>query len=219
MLELHHSRNPLQAIRSNLELAMDFDLEPNEQAGYLDVVRREIERLGEITRRVLNFAQPADDTRYPVSIARLTQKTLGLIDKQLELAHIRATTDFPADLPPVSAAPHQIVQVLLNLSVNAIEAMPEGGHLHITARVDGDAVTIVLSNSGPPIPSRDIKCIFDPFFTTKPGGTGTGLTISHNIVHWHGGTISAKNLEGGQGVAFTVTLPIAHVVRLQETFT
>jgi signal transduction histidine kinase len=216
MLELPHSNNPLQASRTNLELTMDFDLEPDEHEGYLQVIRQEIERLGEITRRVLDFAQPTDDTRYPVSIARLTQKTLRLIDKQLELAHIQATTDFPADLSPVFVAPHQIVQVLLNLSINAIEAMPDGGHLHITGRVDGNAVALTLANDGPPLPAERIGRIF-PFFTTKPEGTGPGLPISHSIVHRHGGTISVENLEGDQGVAFTVTLPIAHVARLKET--
>jgi signal transduction histidine kinase len=114
MLKLPHSSNPLQAIRSNLELTMDFDLEPDEHEDYRQIIRQEIERLGEITRRVLGFAQPADDARYPVSIARLTQKTLRLIDKQLELAHVQATTDFPADLSPVFVAPHETVQVLLN---------------------------------------------------------------------------------------------------------
>jgi PAS domain S-box-containing protein len=212
----HDINTPLQAIRSNLELALDFDLEPDEHKDCLQVVRQEVERLAEITRRVLDFAQPADDTRYPVSIARLTQKTLRLIGKQLALAHVQATTDFPADLPPVFVAPDQIVQVLLNLSINAIEAMPDGGHLHITGRVDGDTVALTLANDGPPFPAEHIERIFDPFFTTKQKGTGLGLPISHSIVHRHGGTISVENLEGDQGVAFTVTLPIIHVARLKE---
>jgi PAS domain S-box-containing protein len=212
----HDINTPLQAIRSNLELALDFDLEPDEHKDCLQVVRQEVERLAEITRRVLDFAQPADDTRYPVSIARLTQKTLRLIGKQLALAHVRATTDFPADLPSVFVAPDQIVQVLLNLSINAIEAMPDGGHLHITGRVDGDTVALTLANDGPPFPAEHIERIFDPFFTTKQKGTGLGLPISHSIVHRHGGTISVENLEGDQGVAFTVTLPIIHVARLKE---
>jgi len=205
----HEVNNPLQAMRSNLELVQDFDLETDEQAGYLAVVLREIERLSKITRRVLDFAQPADETRLPVSVACLARRALELLSKQMEITHIQTSTDFPADLPPVFVAPDQIGQVLLNMAVNAIEAMPGGGHLHVTARADGDSVAIVLSNDGPPIPSGDIERIFDPFFTTKPGGTGMGLTISQNIVHRHGGTISAENLEGGQGVAFTVTLPVA----------
>ena len=123
----HEINNPLQAIQANLELAMDFDLEPDEHEKCLHIVRQEIERLAEITRRVLDFARPADDTRYPVSIAHLIQKALQLVGKQLELAHIQVTTDLPADLPSVFIAPNQILQVLLNLSGNAIEAMPDGG--------------------------------------------------------------------------------------------
>jgi signal transduction histidine kinase len=213
----HEISNPLQAIQSNLELTLDFDLEPDEQKGYLEVVRQEIERLAKITQRVVDFARPADNTRHPISIAHLTQETLGLVGRQLELAGVEATTDLPDDLPPVFVAPDQIIQVLLNLSVNAIEAMPDGGHLHITARVAGGAVALTLTNDGPPISAEHIEHIFDPFFTTKSGGTGLGLSISHAIVHRHGGTISAENLEDGRGVMFTVTLPVAGVADRRET--
>lgn len=209
----HEINNPLQAIRSNLELVHDFDLQPDEQARYLDIVHREVGRLSKISRRILDFAQPADETRHPVSIARLTDRALQLLGKQLELANIQTTTDFPADLPPVFVAPDQIGQVLLNLAVNAIEAMPDGGHLHIAARVDGDAVALVLTNDGPPIPGEDLRRVFDPFFTTKRRGTGMGLPLSHSIVDRHGGTIRVENLEGGRGVACTVTLPIALIPR------
>ena len=212
----HEINNPLQAMRSNLELVLDFDLEPDEREEYLHVVSQEIQRLTEITRRVLDFAQPADGTRYPVSIARLVQETLKLVGKQLQLAHVWTTTDLPADLPPVLAAPDQILQVLLNLSVNAIEAMPDGGHLHIAARAGDNVVELALTNDGPPLPAEHIERIFDPFFTTKPDGAGLGLSISHSIVHRHGGTIGVENLEGDQGVTFTITLPVARLGKEQE---
>ncbi len=212
----HEINNPLQAIRTNLELVLDFDLEPDEHKEYLHVVSQEIQRLTEVARRVLDFAQPADDTRYPVPIAHLIQETLKLMGKQLQLARIQATTDLPADLPSVFVAPDQILQVLLNLSVNAIEAMPDGGHLHIAARADENIVELALTNDGSPIPAEHIERIFDPFFTTKPDGAGLGLSISHTIVHRHGGTISVKNLKDHRGVTFTITLPIAHLVRQQE---
>jgi PAS domain S-box-containing protein len=213
----HEINNPLQAMRSNLELALDFDLEQEEQRNYLDVVRQEIERLAKITRRVLDFAQPSEDTRYPVPISHLIQKMLELVGKQLELARIEATIDLPVDLPTIFAAPDQIIQVLLNLSVNAIEAMPDGGNLHIAACVDGDVVVLTLTNDGPPLPAEHIERIFDPFFTTKPAGTGLGLSVSHSIIHRHGGTIRVENLEGDQGVAFTVTLPVARSAKQEET--
>jgi len=212
----HEINNPLQAIRSNLELVLDFDLELDEREEYLHVVSQEIQRLTEITRRVLDFARPADDTRYPIPIAHLIQETLKLMGKQLQLAHIQATTDLPADLPSVFVAPDQILQVLFNLSVNAIEAMPDGGHLHIAARADENVVEIALTNDGPPLPAEHIKRIFDPFFTTKPDGAGLGLSISHSIVHRHGGTISVGNLKDHRGVVFTIALPVARLVREEE---
>ncbi|MBU0703721.1 MAG: PAS domain-containing protein [Chloroflexi bacterium] len=212
----HEINNPLQAIQANLELAMDFDLEPDEHEKHLHIVRQEIERLAEITRRVLDFARPADATRYPVSIAHLIQKALQLVGKQLELAHIQVTTDLPADLPSVFVAPNQILQVLLNLSGNAIEAMPDGGHLHIAARAGENVIELALTNDGPPLPAEHIERIFDPFFTTKPNGAGLGLSISHSIVRRHGGTINVENLKDQRGVTLTVTLPIARLGKEQE---
>jgi two-component system sporulation sensor kinase A len=212
----HEVNNPLQAIRSNLELALDFDLEPDEREEYLHIVRQEIERLIELTRRVLNFAQPADDTRYSVNVSHLMQETLALLDGQLQRADVQVTTDFPNSLPPVFVAPNQIVQVLLNLMINALEAMSGGGHLQVTARVDGEMLVLSLTNDGPSIPAEYVDYIFDAFFTTKPDGTGLGLAISYGIVRRHGGTIEVKNLSGGRGVTFTLTLPTAPVVKRQE---
>ena len=212
----HEINNPLQAIRSNLELVMDFDLEPDERERYLRVVRQEIEDLVQITRRALSFARPVDDTRYPVKIASLVKRTLALVEGQLQRAHVQVTTDFPAELPPVFVMPDQVVQVLLNLTINAIEAMPDGGHLHVKACVDGDMLALALTNDGPPIPPEVVEHIFDPFFTTKPAGTGLGLSISYSIVQRHGGTISVENLSGDEGVTFSVTLPVARVAKEQE---
>ena len=209
----HEINNPLQAIRSNLELALDFGLEPGERNGYLHIVRQEIERLADITRRVRSFAQPPDDTRYSVGIAQLVEETLALVGRQLKQAHVRVTTDLPPDLPAVYVAPNQIVQVLVNLVINAIEAMPDGGHLHVTARVDGGMLVLSLTNDGPPIPPEYVGYIFDAFFTTKPGGTGLGLAISDSIVRKHGGTISVENLSGDRGVAFHVTMPTSRAVK------
>jgi signal transduction histidine kinase len=123
------------------------------------------------------------------------------------------TTDFPPGLPAVYVAPNQIVQVLLNLVINAIEAMPGGGHVHVAARVDGDVLVLSLTNDGPPIPPEYVGYVFDAFFTTKPGGTGLGLAISDSIVRNHGGTIRVENLSGDQGVTFKVTLPTSRTVK------
>ena len=105
-----------------------------------------------------------------------------------------------------------------HLGVNAIEAMPDGGHLHITAHVHEDEVELTFVNDGPPLSAELVARIFDPFFTTKPNGTGLGLSISHRIVLQHCGAVSVENLENDDGVAFTLTLPSAHAARHKGVF-
>ena len=212
----HEIKNPLQSLQSHLELVLDFALEPDEREEYLRFCCQEIEHLTEITERVLGFARPASDTPYPASIVHLTQRVLALIGKPLQHARVQVTTDFPIDLPPVLVLPDRIIQVLLNLIINAIESIPDSGHVHIAARTAGDMLVLTLTNDGPPIPLEHIEHIFDPFFTTKPDGTGLGLFISHSIVGQHGGTISVENQRDNQGVTFTITLPIAHPAEGQE---
>lgn len=205
----HEIKNPLHAVHSHLELVLDFPLQRDERDEYLRFCCQEIERLTEITERVLGSARSTGDVPCPASIADLMQRVLALVNEPLQHARAQVTTDFPADLPPVLVVPDRIVQVLLNLVINAIEAVCDGGHIHVTARVDEETMDLTLTNDGPPIPVEHIERIFEPFFTSKPNGAGLGLFISHNIVQQHGGTISVANLEDDQGVAFTMTLPIA----------
>ncbi|MCP4536805.1 MAG: PAS domain-containing protein [Chloroflexi bacterium] len=216
----HEVQNPLQAIYNHLELVLDFDLEPEEKKEYLGFCCQEIERLTGITERVLGFARPSKDTLHPTSVAHLMQRALA-VSKPLQHARIQVVTDIPADLPAVLVIPDQIVQVLLNLTINAIEAIPETGHVYIKAyidqsRKDKDMVVLTLTNDGPSISPEHIEHIFDPFFTTKQGGTGLGLFISHNIIEQHGGMLSVENLPDDQGVTFGIALPIAHPTHEQE---
>jgi len=214
----HEINNPLQAMRSNLELALDFDLESDEHRVYLDVIRQEIERLAGLARRMLELGRPVTDTWYPVSMAHLVQRTLTLVDKQLQLDHVEVATDIPTDLPAVFVAPDRIVQVLLNLILNAVAAMPDGGHVWITGHItERNMVALTVTDDGPPLPADHMEHIFDPFFTSKPDGTGLGLSISHDIVQQYGGTMRVENLAGGRGVAFTVMLPVARPQVSQET--
>ena len=217
----HEIQNPLQAIHSHLELVLDFCLEPGEREEYLRFCCQEIERLTKITAHTLDLARPAKDTLRPTSVAHLMQRAL-MLSKPLQHARVQITTDIPDKLPPVLVMPDQIVQILLNLITNAIEATTvDGGEVHIVARVDKDRVdqdmvVTTLTNDGPPIAPEHMEHIFTPFFTTKQDGTGLGLFISHNIIEQHGGMISVENLEDGKGVAFGVALPIARSTEEQE---
>lgn len=212
----HEIKNPLQALSSYLELVLDFDLNPDECEEYLHFCRQEVEHLTEITRRVLSFAQPAGDVLSSTSLTSLVKRAFALVSHPLQLAHVRVTTDIPSDLPPILVVSERIVQVLFNVMINASEAMPDGGDIHITACADGKTITLTVTSNAPPIPPEHIERIFDPFFTAKPDGTGLSLFISHSIIEQHGGTISVKNQPDGQGVIFTITLPIARTTPADE---
>ena len=204
----HEINNPLQAIRSILDLVLDFPLGVEERENNLNLIRQEIERLSEVTERVVNFARPARVPRHAASIANILRHTLTLAGKHLQHSHVQVETDLP-ELAPVLVAPEQMAQVFLNLILNAIEEMHDGGNLKIALRDSGQNAEITFTNDGPTIPANVMPHIFDPFFTTKPEGSGLGLSISSNLVHQQGGTITVMNLGESRGVVFTVCLPFA----------
>lgn len=212
----HEIRNPLQAIQSSVELVVDYLADPAEREEYLRHSFQEIERLTEITNRVLNFSDPETITYYSIAVHDLLQRALALVDRRLPPANIHLSRDIPENLPRVYVAPDQIVQVLVNIFLNAIDAMPEGGRLDVNAWVKDDFIHIGVSNSGAPIPPELLERIFDPFFSTKVTGAGLGLTISDSIVQQHGGILSVQNLKDGAGVSFTVALPIAPFERQER---
>lgn len=204
----HEINNPLQAIHSILDLVLDFPLGAEERENNLNIIRQEIERLSQVTERVVNFARPARAPRRPASVADILLHTLTLAGKHLQHSRVQVETDLP-DLALVLVAPEQMAQVFLNLILNAIEEMHDGGNLKITLRGDGQYAVVTFANDGPMIPADVMPHIFDPFFTTKPEGSGLGLSVSASLVQQQGGTISAENLEQGRGVLFTVRLPFA----------
>ena len=205
----HEVKNPLQAIQSNLDLLLDFSLEESERQECLELCRREAESLIEITQRMLVFSRPDQSTYRELSIAQIWADTLALVGHTLQNARVAVNTDIPAELPEVRGAPHQLRQVFLNLVLNSVEAIESEGTISLVARQNGDQLVINVANDGPPIPAEHLERIFEPFFTSKPGGAGLGLFISHNILQGHGGTLQVENLEAGNGVVFTLTLPVA----------
>ncbi len=212
----HEIKNPLQAIRSNLELVRDFPLESDERTESLNLSYREIERLTEITERILSFSRSGQLKKLPVEIPHRVRHILNLLQPSLHKNDIAVKLDLPSDLPPVLGEAEQIEQVLLNLVLNAIEAMRNGGALEITAQPKPETVELHFINNGPPIPEKRIPHIFEPFFTTKPEGIGLGLFISHHIIGQHNGALRVENLPDEQGVAFTVQLPRADVNQNDE---
>jgi signal transduction histidine kinase len=205
----HEVNNPLQALRSHLELIRSYPLSDEEREQSFLILEKEVERLDETTRRMLGFARPAPDILQPISILGVLDQAFALSRNFLQNQQIIIHTEYPEELPPVMAAPGQLIQVFLNIILNAAHAMRGCGSLDVRAKSLGAAVEVVFTNDGPPIPTEHLPRIFEPFYTTHPEGTGLGLSISHAILRRHHGTIRADNLTPKHGVAFTITLPFA----------
>jgi two-component system NtrC family sensor kinase len=205
----HEIKNPLQAIQGNLDLLSAYELEADEREETLRICRNELRRLTDITQGVLSLSRTGPETYRPVAVAQAWQKTMDLVSKQIKDAGIEVEVDLPADLPAIHGSMEQVVQVLLNLVLNAMESMPNGGRLEIAGSRQGDTVVVAVTDSGPPIPEDHLDRLVEPFFTTKPEGTGLGLFVSHTIMQQHGGSLIATNLPDDQGVRFSIILPMA----------
>jgi two-component system, NtrC family, sensor kinase len=204
----HEINNPLQGIQGCLDLAGE-NVGGGERAGrYLTMAKSELERLTNIVRRILDLYRPSKAAGAPVDARVVLEDVLGLCAKRMQAANIVVRIEWDRSLPAAFAGDDQIKQVFLNLILNAIDAMPDGGELTIRNRfVDGAWLTIELADTGVGIPSETLELIFDPFYTTKPEGTGLGLAVCSNILAGCGGRLTAES-ELDQGSTFTVWLPV-----------
>jgi PAS domain S-box-containing protein len=208
----HELNNPLATILSWAERLAEKARDDTTRRG-LDVILGESERAARIVRNLLTFARKRQSTRSLIDLNQVVKETLGL--RPYEQRNIEVLTALASGLPPVFADAHQIQQVLLNLVINAEQAMLAAngrGSLVIRTWHDAehDAVVLQVSDDGPGISSEVKSKIFDPFFTTKETGEGTGLglTVAYAIVQEHGGSIRVESSPDG-GASFTVELPVS----------
>ena len=208
----HELNNPLATILAWSERLADGPLDPVSRRG-VGVITAEAQRAARIVRNLLTFARKRQSTRTLVNVNRLVHDTLALRASEQRLGNITVSTDLAADLPDVFVDGHQIQQVLLNLVINAEQAMTAAngrGTLalrtwHETGR---GVIVLEVSDDGPGVPPAVRDRIFDPFFTTKAAGKGTGLglTIAHAIVREHGGDVRISR--HAAGACFHVELPV-----------
>ncbi len=199
---------PLQAMRDDVQQAMEPQQDPAQYQKHLQNVGREIERLDHITRSVLSFTRPEPEERRETQVHELIQLALEQARSLFDQYRIQATTDLMT-VPPVMVAPRQVTQVFFYLIENAVEAAGERGQIHIVTQANGQHVLTMIIDDGPSIPPEDMPHIFEPFYTTKQHGTGLGLAISHNVIQQQGGALTAENVTNGRGVMFVVKLPLA----------
>ena len=210
----HEVRNPLTAIDLNLRLlreevaarlngAADLD-------DYFDILSEETARLNRITEEFLAFSRPGHSLRRPLAVGDVLQRIARLLDVEAKEKRVSLKLTLSPELPLVSGDPERLEQVFLNLFVNAIEAMPNGGEIRVVVgRAEfnaGPLVEVTITDQGPGVSQDKLPRLFDPYFTTKPTGTGLGLAIVHRIVADHEGDIMLENSAGG-GLSVRVRLP------------
>jgi len=209
----HELNNPLNNIGLTVEALIDDDgsYTAAERRRMLEQVYTQVERAGGTVRNLLDFTRKDRSAFTHLAVADVVQSAARLVANEAVLAGVDWAIRIPDELPPIRGNPHELQQVFLNLFLNAIQAMPEGGTLRVGARPDGeDGVRIDVSDNGTGIAPEHLEEIFDPFFTTgKPGeGTGLGLSVTLGIIEKHGGTIAVES-EVGSGSTFSLRLPRA----------
>jgi signal transduction histidine kinase len=203
----HEVRNPLASISAVLEDLKNSAADPL-LAEDLHMVGQHVFRIDRILNQLLGFARPPSEERNLVDVNEVLREALAVVrfDRRCRAAAIEE--NLATGLPRVSASRDELVQVFVNLALNALDAMPKGGILHVSSRASVDGVRLQFRDTGRGMAEGIFRLIFDPFFTTKtPGeGAGLGLSVSDSIVQSHGGHIAVES-EEGKGAVFTVHLP------------
>lgn len=209
----HEIGNPLSAIAGLVELVEAGDLEPEEQREFLGRVRKETERINRIIRDLLDFAraEPNEvDSEQRADVVDVVEDAVRLIGPQTDLRLVTLERRFEEDCPPAQGSASRLAQVVLNLLLNAADAIGGEGTIVLTVAHEGDWVRLIVEDTGPGIPEAIREHVFEPFVTSKPTGEGTGLglAVCHTLIEQMGGTLEAENPPEG-GARFTVRLPVA----------
>jgi signal transduction histidine kinase len=203
----HEIKNPLAGISGAIQV-MSEDLQDNEpRKEIINDVLKEIERLDRTVRNLLSFAKPGKPNKEEVSIRTMIESVINLIKSRAEKQLVHIKFDSAEDVQTVVLDPQQIQQAILNIALNALNVMPDGGTLSIGVSQRHNKMEISLTDTGPGVGVDDLKNIFKPFYTTKPSGTGLGLAISRSIIEAHGGEIAVESNVGVE-TTFRIYLPV-----------
>jgi two-component system sensor histidine kinase HydH len=203
----HEIRNPLASIEGAAGILKENSSTAEIREEFLGIIIKECRRLNRLLTNLLEFARPRRPEYQGVEVARLVDSVLVLVGHLADKTGITLRSTSASELPLLQCDPEQLKQVLLNLLINAIQAMPDGGEVEvISARCDSH-ISIQIRDQGRGIQAEDLEKIFDPFFTTKESGTGLGLSVAHQIISHHGGAIKVER-NSDRGMTFTVLLPL-----------
>ncbi len=204
----HEIGTPMNVIQGRAEYLLQRTTEEPIKKGLATIIAQ-VERITKIMNQLLTFARRRPIERKPMDWKKTIADCLDIVQERLKQHRVEVETSYAEPLPLVHADPDQMSQVLLNLVLNAIQAMPEGGRLSLALEPEGPGMKLSVADTGSGMPAETLNKIFDPFFTTKDvgAGTGLGLTVVHGIVEDHGGAIHVYSVPG-RGTTFTIHLPI-----------
>ena len=192
----HEIRNPLSSIKGFAVYFKERLSGNKEDEQTADVMIAETERLNRVISQLIEFARPLELKKEKVQFVELVQHTIKLIATDAQKNKISVEIDATADLPEVEVDPDKIKQVLLNIFLNSLAALKEGGKLTIELLPGMDNLTVIISDNGAGIEKADLPRIYDPYFTSKPAGTGLGLAVVQKIMEAHGGKINVESTAG-----------------------
>lgn len=204
----HEIRNPLSSIKGLAKYFAERTPPGGEAQELALVMAKEADRLNRVVSELLELVRPAHLNYQPVDINALIHHSLQLVSQDAQSRGIALQFTPRPELTSIKADPDRLNQVLLNLYLNAMQAIGRGGVIHVSAsEADRQRVKIVVKDSGKGMSDEELQAIFTPYFTTKADGTGLGLAVVQNIIEQHGGTIRAES-QPGAGAIFTLWLPV-----------
>lgn len=205
----HEVNTPIAGISSYAQMLLKETPASDKRKPILEKIEKQTFRAAEIVNGLLNFSRMSGGEFKEVDVNQLIEESLGLLNHQLQLNHIKVDSRYDKSLPAISGNLGKLQQVFINLFLNARDAMPSGGELAIQTGMNESMVVVDISDTGSGISEEDIKRIFDPFYTTKPigKGTGLGLAVSYGIIQEHGGRILVDS-NIGKGTHFRLKLPV-----------
>jgi PAS domain S-box-containing protein len=214
----HEIGTPMNVILGRAEYLLQRTADEGMKKGLATIVTQ-VERITKVMNQLLTFARRKPSERRPVDFGEIVDDSLEMFQERIAQSRITVDKTIESSLPPVRADRDQLIQVLINLVMNSIHAMPEGGRLSLSLAREGSHVCLGLSDTGHGMPEEIRSKVFEPFFTTKDfgKGTGLGLTVVKGIIEEHGGTIAVESVVD-KGTTFWIRLPIDEAQAATSTF-
>ena len=212
---VHEVRNPLGAIKGAVEILEDELAADSPRREFANIAKTEVERIDKLVKEFLQFARAPKPDRTPTNPNELVKSVKLIVEQQAQKQNVSIEEDLKLKLPSPALDAEQIKQVLLNLSLNALQAMPTGGTLIFRTTTTKNLLFIEVEDTGGGIDEKNISRIFNPFFTTKEKSFGLGLSIAYKITSEHNGKLTAKN--GTRGAIFRLEFEFGDEIFIRKS--